>query len=712
MATVGMQVIVIVFILILGVLDWRMQKDRTSYYYGRLAERKNVIAKDQNRPTYEKILIYVAIVIYYSFFMGIQVYEMFSQKFWDNMNNYYGNIPNTMLTVLLATLSAIGILVAFSKETYVFYSMRDVLVACNVKSNFVYMIFETAVVYFLDFLSAFIFNYEKTYICLRSINLVIFIYFWIDFGYLLKSFVSILLDYKIDRKMLKGLHKEFYYKSVRKLYFTEEEQNHILCRLDEILDYLLYEYEKNKKAVDISTVQDVYYDAFDKITDRQFKWKVRIRCIIYVVVFCSLICFPCALAEYQRNNYIVICFGIFISIVIALGFVPCIQNVFIAIVYGRKGYIWAKKNKYMYTSELQVNHKRDKWVAYTNSAKDILACCCLLKEYPKLYESCKAKIRNYFKNVEEPLRILVVNECYKISDSNKLGNINSIEKKIAMAILRDIDIEGVKSQDMQIRHGKKKKSDIYWYRLIIESIIISLVILLECLMPHVQLETASFILELYDSSKCSDIFAQQFAISAICISVMSLFMENINDRVVNMSVKRIYFNKFLYKPNYITRIMLIMGHLVLAFLSYIFNCFVSSIIIFALGMYQVFRLMLMTYYFLSKRSKVYEVLWDKLQSKDKEKIYEVILEKLTYIDKIEINKVHNSYYRQEIKTLYLINNIAINRKKHDEEMWIIKKAADYICRKEGVEEVKIESIYLAESEIDDKVNNIKRVVRK
>lgn len=710
MELIALRIIIIVGIIALGIVDKILQNDLPQYHYGSLIERRSILVDEQNNKI-EKIIIGCCVLASICIFSFI-VYVSFPQEFWSGTGDYVDKIPEIIFSAVMAELSIIGILVTFNKSTYIFYSVREVLLFCNVKTRLIYTVFEMGGAFFIDFASLLLQNsgYKTLFFVVKSLNVFIFILFWRDGYYLLKAFIDIVLGYKIDRKMLRCLHKEFYYKKMRKINLKEGEKDS--KSLDEILEYLLFEYDNAKKALEIEKVQDVSYEALDKIEDKYLKWGINIKSIFCVVVFVNVMCSFAIFPKYRTFLDVGAQIIINICILLILSISKHVRNVFSTIIFGRRGYIWKKNNDRKCSSEFKMYHTKDKMVNYTNSAKDILAYCLMIKGNTELYNECKKKLDEKFGNINDPLGMLLAKECFYLADANRLDSIDSVEKKIAIAILRDIDIEGVKKhsvgENKLKNNNKKEKSDVYWNRVRLETLIVLLIIIAEWSIKAniVEIPIPFFIKAFYDSSKCSDLFAQQFAISAIFISVISLVLENINDRVINLSVKRIYFKRFIYRPNYITRVVILLSQAVLSFLAFIFECYGGSIIIFVLGMYQVFRLIQMTYYFLSKRSKIYKRIWDELQSKNKAEIYNVILKKLTYIKKTYENKGHNSYYKEELKTIYLLNNIAINS-RDSEHLQILQSAANVISESEGIESVNLSEDVLSEDKIDELINNLK-----
>lgn len=291
---------------------------------------------------------------------------------------------------------------------------------------------------------------------------------------------------------------------------------------------------------------------------------------------------------------------------------------------------------------------------------------------------------------------------YNQNRSSVQINSNLINEK--KAIYSDEYIQWTdKIHDLNREEKMKKKNnkDIWWSMVILFGILpvaISIIDIMD-LAIYENIGIRNWInLIVSNDNMVSDLFSQQMTISAILISVTSLVVSNINDRFMGASTKYILFRRSVLCFNYITIILILLALNVSSFAAYLLQSKWGLIISFVISMIWLFMLMKLTYYLLSKKSKIYSIISKRLEVELNKKqdfvIYNVLLDKLdALIEKKDISteKIHDSYFVEEMLVLYKMKSIAdiCGGKDH----YVIDKAKMFYINRDERGGEKLEKLF-------------------
>jgi hypothetical protein len=136
-----------------------------------------------------------------------------------------------------------------------------------------------------------------------------------------------------------------------------------------------------------------------------------------------------------------------------------------------------------------------------------------------------------------------------------------------------------------------------------------------------------------------------------------------------------------------------------SFIAYLLQSKWGLIISFVASAIWLFELLKLTYYLLSKKSKIYFVILKKLDNELVKKksfvVYNSLLNKLnSFTDKNIINDsdlIHDSYFVEEMLILYKMKSIACD--PHKEDYKIIDNAKKYYIRREERTGEKLKKLF-------------------
>lgn len=174
----------------------------------------------------------------------------------------------------------------------------------------------------------------------------------------------------------------------------------------------------------------------------------------------------------------------------------------------------------------------------------------------------------------------------------------------------------------------------------------------------------------YYNLNVSGMVSTQISLSIICITFFGYIVSNLSYRFVGASTKMLFFRHELYLLSGINIICsclaldvinifigninypkkkenLACGYIICKMIFIII--FIAELILIGIFLYRV-------YAFVSKKSIIYQAIWKKLDNRSK--LYNVFRDKVAAIsvrnDEQETIKKHNSYYVEEMITLYLL----------------------------------------------------------
>lgn len=174
----------------------------------------------------------------------------------------------------------------------------------------------------------------------------------------------------------------------------------------------------------------------------------------------------------------------------------------------------------------------------------------------------------------------------------------------------------------------------------------------------------------YYNLNVSGMVTTQISLSIICITFFGYIVSNLSYRFVGTSTKMLFFRHELYP---LSGINIICSCLALDVINiFIGNinypkkkenpacgyiiCKMIFIIIFIAELILIGIFLYRVYAFVSKKSIIYQAIWKKLDNRSK--LYNVFRDKVAVIsvrnDEQETIKKHNSYYVEEMITLYLL----------------------------------------------------------
>ncbi len=238
---------------------------------------------------------------------------------------------------------------------------------------------------------------------------------------------------------------------------------------------------------------------------------------------------------------------------------------------------------------------------------------------------------------------------------------------------------------------KENNKDIRWNWVILIAIIpivISTIDLMNlCTYENCEISGLLNLINL-NNNMISDLFSQQMTISTIFIAVASLVINNIDDRFIGASTKYVLFKRFIFYFNYITITLILLALNVSSFVAYLFQSKWGLITAFIASMIWLFDLLKLTYYLLSKKSKIYFIILKKLDAELEKKqdflIYKSLMDKLnTLVEKDTINGrdlIHDSYFVEEMLILYKLKSITYALGKDNDQ--IIEEAKKYYINRE------------------------------
>lgn len=322
-----------------------------------------------------------------------------------------------------------------------------------------------------------------------------------------------------------------------------------------------------------------------------------------------------------------------------------------------------KKVKYCESVILVTNHNETRTIAIENFLSD---------------ENGSVIIRNQNKNIEQ------INSSF-------------IEKKEAIYSNEYIQwIDKIHSLNTEEKTVKKNNNDIRWGWVVLIAIIPVIISIIDfCTYESCKISSRLIM----NDNLLSDLFSQQITISSMFIAAASLIVNNINDRFVGASTKYILFKKYIFYFNYITIILMLLALDVSSFIAYLLQSKWGLIISFVASAIWLFELLKLTYYLLSKKSKIYFVILKKLDNELVKKksfvVYNSLLNKLdSFTDKNIINDsdlIHDSYFVEEMLILYKMKSIACD--PHKEDYKIIDNAKKYYIRREERTGEKLKKLF-------------------
>ena len=194
--------------------------------------------------------------------------------------------------------------------------------------------------------------------------------------------------------------------------------------------------------------------------------------------------------------------------------------------------------------------------------------------------------------------------------------------------------------------------------------------------------------KVYDNLNVSGMVSTQVSLSIICITFFGYIVSNLSYRFVGVSTKMLFFRHELYPLSGINIICVCLAldviNIFLGNIDYVNNkscgyviCKMIFIIFFIIELILIGIFLYRVYAFVSKKSIIYQKIWEKIDNKPK--LYNVFRDKVAAISvrnwKQKNPKYHNSYYVEEIITLYLLY---YNKSSGEPEKVIFYNAANNI----------------------------------
>lgn len=271
---------------------------------------------------------------------------------------------------------------------------------------------------------------------------------------------------------------------------------------------------------------------------------------------------------------------------------------------------------------------------------------------------------------------------------------NYISKKIAVYSEEYLFWSRKMEEVKYIVSDDNDDKDIKWWMVIVSAVIPIFISVIDSLdlFKNVNIKFIQNILYMINQNDniVSDLFAQQMIISTMLIAAASLVVSNINYRFIGASTKRILFKNFIYKVNYITTIIILLGLDVSSFVIYLLQSKWGMIVSFILSFIGLFWLLTLTYYLLSKKSKIYEKILKGLESEYANcgnltdlNIYRILIKKIKSLvgkDEKDKQSIHDSYFVEEMLILHKMKSIAEKiegKEGHENDLATIDNAARY-----------------------------------
>ena len=138
-------------------------------------------------------------------------------------------------------------------------------------------------------------------------------------------------------------------------------------------------------------------------------------------------------------------------------------------------------------------------------------------------------------------------------------------------------------------------------------------------------------------------------VATLMLSVVAIIASNINDRCLNISYKRIFFTKFLYKNNCVTLAFNMLIAVFIGFIEYLLGLRIMLFITLISTTYFLVQLLIMMYIMVSKKSLMYIRLYDTIET-DKEVLEKCVI-KVKDWNVSHRENTHNQYIIQELALL-------------------------------------------------------------
>lgn len=157
----------------------------------------------------------------------------------------------------------------------------------------------------------------------------------------------------------------------------------------------------------------------------------------------------------------------------------------------------------------------------------------------------------------------------------------------------------------------------------------------------------------------------QLTITFITISVFSLLINNINDRILNCSIKRLFFKTTLYSLNIITGFVVLMILSVASAIYYFFDFKLPLCVSFFMSLLLICWIIYLCYVLLIKKSIIYHKIISKMEpfvDRDFVKYFYGKVNEMYSSEKSNGEsedskiKVRNSYIAEDLLTLYVLSN--------------------------------------------------------
>lgn len=216
----------------------------------------------------------------------------------------------------------------------------------------------------------------------------------------------------------------------------------------------------------------------------------------------------------------------------------------------------------------------------------------------------------------------------------------------------------------------------------------------------------------------SELFSHQLTISTIFISVISVVINNLEDRYVGVSSKGILFKRYLYNPNYLTLVCIILAMDGVAIVAYFMESRIGLTSTFLVTVICMFVMLMFSYNVVSKKSKVYKKMRKRLEKKDSEH-YKLIINNLKQMVSIRVNEVetsYNAYFEDEMRVLYQLKLMAKQKEDIIQGQAYSQQKKDNLLKQVGEEKEIIKSrvmwLLIREQRDVEKLKELEAFVKK
>lgn len=420
------------------------KKDLAKIYFGEKSYRKHYVKIFDLQAAFYKFCLF-NIVFLTAIFLAYQI--LGEHMLVVYIHNHAETLTEIMFENYIAVVGFLSILKEWNKKSYLVFSVNDLLQYCQAPK----ILLDLAILVFAAWMCWFMIPlgeqpannagaqvFEALIICLFAVYL-----FYI--GRIIAIIFDIILNSKMEKKILNNLYMEWWYKNPKRVYGKWNEDG-----IEENISYLSDQYMKNGKKVHILNVK---FDTNLNKRDKNFKIMKRRSSLAagfltFMFLFIVMACCYINLLEKEKIVYYVAMSVLTGLACVLLGIYTSLGDAFIQFGYGRSGYhIKAKgwkreKTKFATDVSFRIN---DRYIKYIQSAKNLIAYFNIsLQNDKKVKAVFRAVKREQEKNQDIDMILLIMDYLYFKKKKKHIAclDIKSISAEkisFARAIVRDIE---------------------------------------------------------------------------------------------------------------------------------------------------------------------------------------------------------------------------------------------------------------------------------